>query len=80
MKKQSKIVRRIKEKRRAKPKIPVLRAASSMAAAAAPKGCCTIESPGGPDRQVEGITKAECDAIQNAHAGTVTQWNPGSCA
>jgi len=49
-------------------------------ASAAPKGCCTIESPGAPDRDVSGLTEAECGAIQNAHPGTVTHWVKGSCA
>jgi hypothetical protein len=43
-------------------------------------GCCTISSPGAPDRHVPGITKAECNAIENAHPGSATQWVKGSCA
>jgi hypothetical protein len=56
------------------------KAASKQPASAAAKGCCTIESPGGPDRDVENITQAECTAIQNAHQGSVTHWVKGSCA
>ena len=52
----------------------------AVAASAAPKGCCTIESPDGPDRDIPGLTEAECRAIQNAHPGTVTHWQKGSCA
>jgi hypothetical protein len=44
------------------------------------KGCCTIVSPGAPDRDVAGVTKAECDAIENAHPGSATHWVKGSCA
>jgi hypothetical protein len=45
-----------------------------------PTGCCIIEAPAVPDRQVEGLTKSECDAIANAHPGTVTHWVEGRCA
>jgi hypothetical protein len=62
-------------KPRAKPRMAV-----RMLSTAAPKGCCTIESPAAPDRQVPGITKAECDAIANAHPDTVTHWVEGACA
>lgn len=55
-------------------------AKSKQTAAAAPKGCCTITSDDGPDREIEGVTKAECDAIANAHPGSYSQWVPGACA
>jgi hypothetical protein len=53
---------------------------SKRPAAVAPKGCCTIESPGAPDRDVGGLTQAECAAIENAHPDSVTHWVKGSCA
>jgi hypothetical protein len=50
------------------------------APAVTPTGCCTIEAPGVADRQIEGLTQTECDAIANSHPGTVTHWVEGSCA
>jgi hypothetical protein len=49
-------------------------------AAAAPKGCCTVSQPGAADRDIPGLTKAECNAIEGAHPGSVTHWIQGSCA
>jgi hypothetical protein len=63
----------VKRRRRRKP-------LSDIPAAAAAKGCCTIESPGAPDRDIPGLSQAECDSIQDAHRGNVTHWNPGACA
>jgi hypothetical protein len=54
--------------------------AKMKAAAAHPKGCCTIAAPGVPDRDIPGVTKAECDAIADAHPGSVANWVEGSCA
>ncbi len=50
------------------------------AAAAAPKGCCTISAPAAPDRDIPGVTQAECNAIANAQPGAVAHWVKGSCA
>src|ERR1700733_159283 len=49
-------------------------------AAAGPKGCCVIAQPGVGNRHISGLTKAECNAIQGSHPGTVTHWIAGSCA
>lgn len=55
-------------------------AASRLKAAAAPKGCCVIETEGAPDRNIPNLTEAECDAIQTAHPDTATHWFQGDCA
>ena len=55
-------------------------AATTRAAAAHPKGCCTIAAPSVPDRDSSGVTEAECNAIANAHPGSVANWVEGSCA
>jgi hypothetical protein len=39
--------------------------ASAGPASAAPKDCCTIESPDGPDRDIEVLTQAELNTLQN---------------
>ena len=49
-------------------------------ASANPLGCCLVKSPDLDPREYENMTKAECDNIAKTHPGTVTQWNPGSCA
>ena len=46
----------------------------------APKGCCTIVTGNAPNRQIPGLTEAECNAIEDRLPGTATQWNPGACA
>jgi hypothetical protein len=43
-------------------------------------GCCTISAPGIPDRDIPGITKAECEAIANRQPGAVAHWVKGECA
>jgi hypothetical protein len=63
----------------AQPKMVSIKVAAKPAAAAA-KGCCTIASPGAPDRAVAGVTQPECIAIQNAHPGSAAHWVKGSCA
>jgi kumamolisin len=55
-------------------------AAVSAAAAADSTGCCTISAPGVPDRDIPGVTQAECDAIANSQPGAVAHWVKGSCA
>jgi hypothetical protein len=51
-----------------------------MMAAAFPKGCCTITAPGVKDRQIPGVTQAECNSIAATHPGSVGQWVEGACA
>jgi len=53
---------------------------ATIRASAAPKGCCTISSPGEKDRSIPNITEAECNAIMGAHPESVTDWVVGDCA
>jgi hypothetical protein len=77
MKKPSKVAGRHQS---AKNELPLANTPTKRPAKAYLKGCCTIVSPGAPDRDVPGLTKAECDAIENAHPGSATHWVKGSCA
>lgn len=54
--------------------------ANMQAAAAAPKGCCTISQPNRADTDFPSLTEAQCNAIANAIPDGVAHWIAGSCA
>jgi kumamolisin len=58
----------------------LLHGLASVRASGAPTGCCTIAAPGQRDRDVPGVTEAECEAIANAQPGAVPHWVQGACA
>lgn len=49
-----------------------------LAGSATPLGCCTLSIPGGPDRQIAGVSERECKR-KAKEIGGVGRWKSGDC-